>query len=1157
MNFKRALGLVPGTNTAGQNDEKLIQYINLRLAALGCPIYSHKAEDSEFIDIAHDLIANHQEKNRLLSDYLCPADNRIQAFLDDYLNDVKTTEHLRLPCNTLMLDRHGIARVLSLPPDRDEFISDIVSSFRIKQGVLHNPKSDRRTTKGVFHITEGGLPIPDDKYGVPKNVFANFLKLALNPPKELMRLPYTSTQKNQAELFVSLLLRPIVVPEVPGYSSEKSMEVRFFAPGNLVSNLDFVESIFGNAGDPYLPANDAGLDVEHWTGHTGCIILAPQILGVKKKDIGLPHYDEATERQRRDGMCWKDENEIYNDGNAFKLTCRDERGVVVTLIADNYFGYCKKEVKTQISYAANLYGSAEEEHAGGAIAFSSYNLGDKFHDDNQVRKDNHSFTQVMEMFGDVMDIHPDGYGIDKKYPNILYVPEDTRINLNTQTVGWKKDGKDIVIKLLPQNTYILPAGYKIRLEKHPATSTWRLVGTVAEGTFCHKPATVSGGGKSEISKSISDSILFGPFFVADFKKDFDLVDEIINKDYSDRYRGPREKTEPSRPLLSHKRSLGSVIKMLTPSPTEFTDEYNAWLDSIPQYIKGLVFIIKRFYRHEWDGNWRDHFSVDIVNGNPGNELKYSNRKLVANYLRVGLQKDKSWRTFKLRQDFIAADKIQLEDDISASVVVPSDKLNKLNTDYKNPSVKIVTNCEYRFFQRPDDAIHRGYDKQAENDIASPGTFISNFEALTKEDAKEMIEDAIGFDKFTDPMKNFILQAAKDNNCKYFVSSAHPRMINGKPSVNMRYLQNRMDIINPRDKYIAEMGTRLFRKLPMDQPVFMPVNAVLPGRRNNPPDQANKIRSLAVYNPIHYQELPELFMELVSSLTGKSPSTTGAGTEGALTKGPFNALSPITDLNNALVSYILTGYDVFSTAAGYVGPNFKVDHDISLLIPEIWCRLTVAERDPEFLIAEGHLEKLKDFEYNGKVVLASRLGYRITGKFVHTYFGRVFENPNSVFSEEMLKPELQDMESFADGINNIVEAQQKVAISYFNDGSIEAACPPLKALLHIMAFGHYEGMTVDEPSIRNMFTRDYLLNSDWYMDRLLTKQLADIALWQKHINYLHQFMHKPSHSDIAESLQVKKRLETAEEMLRKIKSPSYLKSLHGTIGADPLYKGKKE
>ena len=55
---------------------------------------------------------------------------------------------------------------------------------------------------------------------------------------------------------------------------------RFFAPGSLVSNLDFVENIFGNAGDPFLPENDAGLDVDHWTGHTGCVILA-KLLGAE------------------------------------------------------------------------------------------------------------------------------------------------------------------------------------------------------------------------------------------------------------------------------------------------------------------------------------------------------------------------------------------------------------------------------------------------------------------------------------------------------------------------------------------------------------------------------------------------------------------------------------------------------------------------------------------------------------------------------------------------------------------------------------------------------------------------------------------------------------------------------------------------------------
>ena len=78
------------------------------------------------------------------------------------------------------------------------------------------------------------------------------------------------------------------------------MELRFFAPGNLVSNLDFVETIFGNGGDPDLPENDAGLDTDHWTGHTGCVILAPHLTKLTKKAMGLPNWEEANARQVRE-----------------------------------------------------------------------------------------------------------------------------------------------------------------------------------------------------------------------------------------------------------------------------------------------------------------------------------------------------------------------------------------------------------------------------------------------------------------------------------------------------------------------------------------------------------------------------------------------------------------------------------------------------------------------------------------------------------------------------------------------------------------------------------------------------------------------------------------------------------------------------------------
>jgi len=48
-------------------------------------------------------------------------------------------------------------------------------------------------------------------------------------------------------------------------------------------------------------------------------------------------------------------------------------------------------------------------------------------------------------------------------------------------------------------------------------SAWRLVGARADGALCHKPSTVSGGGKSEISKSISNVLLKGLVILPDFE----------------------------------------------------------------------------------------------------------------------------------------------------------------------------------------------------------------------------------------------------------------------------------------------------------------------------------------------------------------------------------------------------------------------------------------------------------------------------------------------------------------------------------------------------------------------------------------------------------------------------------------------------------------
>src|SRR3954470_16974992 len=143
---------------------KLVPHVNVKLSLLGCePVMN--GSNGALDEIVSTLITQCREQERLLSNHLCPADQRIQTFLYDYLQEVPVA---RLPQRTLVLDRIGMARLVSLPVDQDKFSSDIISSYRVKQGVLHNPRSDRRTTQGIFHVTEGGLPIPADKQAVPK-----------------------------------------------------------------------------------------------------------------------------------------------------------------------------------------------------------------------------------------------------------------------------------------------------------------------------------------------------------------------------------------------------------------------------------------------------------------------------------------------------------------------------------------------------------------------------------------------------------------------------------------------------------------------------------------------------------------------------------------------------------------------------------------------------------------------------------------------------------------------------------------------------------------------------------------------------------------------------------------------------------------------------
>ena len=1069
-------------------------------------------------------------------------DERIEQFLKDFLKDVDSESGNYLPINDFICDKYGTARILSLPEHSDEFHAEYIDSYRTFNGILNNPSTDKRTTKDVFHIVESDMPTPLDKKEVPKVAFARMVRLAFQPDPENLILPFTSEQHNPIKLFTSNYIKPIVCPRIDGVQQAKRMEIRMFVPGSMVSMLDFTESIFGNGGSPMSPEHDIAMDPLGWTGHTGCIIFAPHLRKCTKKSLGLPHISHATDRQIRDGMYWEDENELYHSGKPFKIIARNGGGVIISIIADTYSGYAKKEVKTQMSYAANMMGMCEEEHSGGALVFPRYDLGDDFNY-SEFFAVNHKFCDITKYLGDNIEIFDDGHGADKTYDDIIFVPEDATFSLPKLTVTWMKDQKEHSIPFELDKSYILPSGYTITLAKPDAKDgRWKMIGMVPDGSFCYKPATVSGGGKSEISKQIDQFLVAGPAIIHDFDNDFKAVKEILHKDISHHSKDPS--IIDNRPILSPERSLGSVIKLLTPSD-EHSDEFNEWLRTIPQHISDLLFAVKRFSRDFKEGeDWQKYFSVAEINGTYGNELYYNEEKLFEHYMRVGFDHVKNWRLFSLRDDFIPAFKFQLADDISSTTVVPTNNISYLkNSGRPNNSVKIVHNCEYRLFQRPDEAIVPGYDVETETDMAGNNLFTCNFRALTREDVEKMIQNRINFEKFSDPMKEMLIKFVESKHApKYIVCPSELRISgNGNLCKNQRYLQNRHDICDIKGKHLTEISIRLWNKIHGEFELEdYPVDSILSGRRNNPAEPG--IKPLCVYNPLHYMDLPELFLEYLTSVTGKSPSTTGAGVEGAMTKGAFNCVSFIYDLNAALLSFILTGYNGFLSAAGYVGPHYKFQHDITYLLPEIWCRMKRNERDPKFLIEHGFLQKCENFEYKGQIIPFERMGYRITQKFVCDFAGRAFSVPNVIFSDEMLQPELQDIDTFVESMLTIADAHRNAAKLIIDNNEIGAAIPPLRALLFIAKDGNYNGMTLSDPAFREMFKRENVIKSEWYTARLKNYQNYQIQHLSNGLQYITNLDQTLSNTD-----QIEQRKIAIQKELAMVQSQNYLNQLIGTLG----------
>jgi hypothetical protein len=212
-------------------------------------------------------------------------------------------------------------------------------------------------------------------------------------------------------------------------------------------------------------------------------------------------------------------------------------------------------------------------------------------------------------------------------------------------------------------------------------------------------------------------------------------------------------------------------------------------------------------------------------------------------------------------------------------------------------------------------------------------------------------------------------------------------------------------------------------------------------------------------------------------------------------------------------------------------------------------MKVEERDPQFLIRNGYLERCSDFEFEGKIIEAGRLGYRINRKFVTTFLGRILTAPETVFADEILRPELQSMPIFVDSMTNIIDAHRRTALRFFEDHTIDQACPPIRALLHIMAYGDYNGLRLESPEFRQLFDRKAILASGWYRERLETCQKIRVYHLRRCIQYMREFAKKEATKEYIRTMCIRKRIRDCQNRLEYISSEVFLKDLSGTIGAD--------
>src|ERR1700686_5004758 len=96
LDVRTTLGLVQDAEPRNEASARVLRrQVNLGLVVHGLPAVD--GDDVEFAQLANRMLDGFRERMRLLGEHRCPADQRIDNFLQSHLADLKLPAPLRLP----------------------------------------------------------------------------------------------------------------------------------------------------------------------------------------------------------------------------------------------------------------------------------------------------------------------------------------------------------------------------------------------------------------------------------------------------------------------------------------------------------------------------------------------------------------------------------------------------------------------------------------------------------------------------------------------------------------------------------------------------------------------------------------------------------------------------------------------------------------------------------------------------------------------------------------------------------------------------------------------------------------------------------------------------------------------------------------------------